>query len=65
MAAPGSLERSLGLVETQRVALWDERDPLVLESGEQLEFVEVAYETYGELDADGIQLRLRVPRADR
>ena len=48
---PGSVERSLGLVETQRVALWDERDPLVLESGEQLDYVEVAYETYGELDA--------------
>ena len=48
---PGSAQRSLGLVETQRVALWDERDPLVLESGEQLDFVEVAYETYGELDA--------------
>ena len=49
---PGGAERSLGLVETQRVALWDERDPLVLESGERLEFVEVAYETYGELDAE-------------
>ena len=48
---PGSVERSLGLVETRRVALWNERDPLVLESGEQLDFVEVAYETYGELDA--------------
>jgi homoserine O-acetyltransferase/O-succinyltransferase len=48
---PGSVERSLGLVETQRVALWNERDPLVLESGEQLDHVEVAYETYGELDA--------------
>ena len=48
---PGIAERSLGLVETRRVALWNERDPLVLESGEQLDFVEVAYETYGELDA--------------
>ena len=38
-------------METQRVALWDERDPLVLDSGEQLDLVEVAYETYGELDA--------------
>jgi len=51
-ALPGGAERSLGLVETQRVALWDERDPLVLESGERLDFVEVAYETYGELDAE-------------
>ena len=64
-AVPGGVERSLGLVETQRVVLWDERDPLVLESGEQLELVEVAYETYGELDARRIQLRLRLPRADR
>ena len=51
-AAPQGVERSLGLVETQRVVLWDEHDPLVLESGEQLELVEVAYETYGELDAN-------------
>lgn len=44
---------SLGLVETRRVTLFTERDPLVLESGERLAPVEVAYETYGERDADG------------
>lgn len=43
---------SLGLVETQRVVLFTEDDPLVLESGATLAPVEVAYETYGELDAD-------------
>jgi homoserine O-acetyltransferase len=43
---------SLGPVETQRVTLFDERDPLVLASGATLAPVEVAYETYGTLDAD-------------
>lgn len=41
--------RSLGLVETQRVVLFTEDDPLVLDSGETLTPVEVAYETYGTL----------------
>lgn len=44
---------SLGQVETQRVVLFTEDDPLVLESGERLAPVEVAYETYGERNADG------------
>jgi homoserine O-acetyltransferase len=43
--------RSLGRVETQRVLLFDEEDPLALERGGRLAPVEVAYETYGELDA--------------
>jgi homoserine O-acetyltransferase/O-succinyltransferase len=44
----------LGRVETQRVVLFGEgEDPLVLESGAELASVEVAYETYGRLDADG------------
>lgn len=43
----------LGLVETRRVVLFTEDDPLVLESGATLAPVEVAYETYGELAADG------------
>jgi homoserine O-acetyltransferase len=42
---------SLGTVETQRVVLFTEDDPLVLESGASLGPVEVAYETYGTLDA--------------
>ena len=41
----------LGAVETQRVVLFTEDDPLVLESGARLAPVEVAYETYGALDA--------------
>jgi homoserine O-acetyltransferase len=44
---------SLGLVETRRVTLFDERDPLVLASGATLAPVEVAYETYGTLDETG------------
>ncbi len=42
----------LGLVETRRVVLFDEDDPLLLASGETLAPVEVAYETYGELNAE-------------
>ncbi len=48
MGATDSTRRSLGLVETQRVVLYTEDDPLVLDSGETLAPVEVAYETYGE-----------------
>lgn len=44
---------SLGQVETRRVVLFTEDHPLVLESGERLAPVEVAYETYGERNADG------------
>jgi homoserine O-acetyltransferase len=42
---------SVGQVETERVVLFTEDDPLVLSSGETLAPVEVAFETYGELDA--------------
>lgn len=42
----------LGRVRTQRVVLFDQADPLVLESGASLAPVEVAYETYGTLDDD-------------
>jgi homoserine O-acetyltransferase/O-succinyltransferase len=44
---------SLGRVETLRTALFTEDRPLVLESGERIAPVEVAYETYGERNADG------------
>ena len=39
----------VGLVETQRVVLFSEADPLVLSSGPTIGPVEVAFETYGEL----------------
>lgn len=40
----------LGFVETQRVVLGTEDDPLELACGRSLPHVEVAYETYGELN---------------
>ena len=43
---------AIGLVETQRVALFDQGDPLVLSSGRSLESVEVAFESYGELSPE-------------
>jgi homoserine O-acetyltransferase/O-succinyltransferase len=47
-----ALGRGLGRVVTQRVRLLDERDPLKLDGDGVLAPVEVAYETYGELDAE-------------
>jgi homoserine O-acetyltransferase len=44
---------SVGQVETQRVVLFTEDDPLVLASGRTIGPVEVAYETYGTLAPDG------------
>ena len=43
---------SVGRVETQRVVLFTQDDPLVLQSGVTLGPVEVAYETYGTLNTD-------------
>jgi homoserine O-acetyltransferase len=40
-------------VETQFATLFDERHPLVLESGEKIAPVTVAYETYGRLNDEG------------
>ena len=53
-----------GLSEPRRVTLFDAGAPLVLESGAPLAPVEVAYETYGELAADGANAVVRLPRAD-
>ena len=43
---------SAGLVATRRVELFDVLHPLVLESGVELGPIEVAYETYGDLNAE-------------
>jgi homoserine O-acetyltransferase/O-succinyltransferase len=42
----------IGKVETRRAVVFTDDRPLVLESGARLTQVEVAYETYGELNAD-------------
>lgn len=47
-------DRSVGIVQTQYAELFQPPAPLVLESGERLGPIRVAYETYGELS----------PRAD-
>jgi len=47
----GPATGGLGRVQTRRVVLFTEDDPLVLESGARLGPIEVAYEIYGELDA--------------
>ncbi len=47
------MSEGVGPVETQRERLFDEERPLVLDSGARLGPVEVAYETYGELDPGG------------
>lgn len=54
MSTPGGppVAGSLGLVATQRTVLFDEGRPLALDSGAALAPVEVAFETYGELNAD-------------
>lgn len=46
------MSAGLGRVCTQRVVVADDGDPLVLERGAKLAPVEIAYETYGELDAE-------------
>lgn len=52
-SAPSAAPGRLGRVQTQRVILFGEDDPLVLAGGRRLAPVTVAYETYGELAADG------------
>jgi homoserine O-acetyltransferase len=42
----------IGIVETQQIVVFDGNDPLRLESGAEFGPIEVAFETYGELNAD-------------
>lgn len=50
---PADLGPGLGAVRTASVVLFTEDDPLVLDNGVRLAPVEVAYETYGTLNAAG------------
>lgn len=45
------MPEGIGRVETRRAVVFDDERPLVLESGARLTHVEVAYETYGALNA--------------
>jgi len=49
----GGRDGSVGLVTPQVIDVATPNDPLVLESGERVPHVAVAFETYGELDASG------------
>lgn len=44
------LEKNIGIVETKYVTFAKSTDAIVLESGEKLETITIAYETYGELN---------------
>ncbi|MBK5110563.1 MAG: homoserine O-acetyltransferase [Thermoleophilia bacterium] len=46
------MPNSVGTVETQRAVVFDRDRPLTLDSGAVIEQVEVAYETYGELNPE-------------
>jgi len=46
------LPSGVGVIRTQRAVVFDGDRPLTLESGAEIERVEVAYETYGELNAE-------------
>ena len=48
----GPLESSVGVVETLSVPVFDATHPLLLRSGASLSHVDVAYETYGTLNAE-------------
>ncbi|MHA6525078.1 homoserine O-acetyltransferase MetX [Tessaracoccus sp. G1721] len=48
----GPLESSVGVVETLSARVFDAEHPLVLRSGATLQRVDVAYETYGTLNAE-------------
>ena len=45
-------DEGVGIVETRQVVVFDGDTPLTLESGVEFGPIEVAYETYGELDSD-------------
>ncbi len=46
-------EKSVGLVETRRIRVVEEKSPLRLKSGKSLGPIDVAYETYGSLNENG------------
>lgn len=50
-AVTSPADPGLGVVETQTARVFDARDPLLLRSGTSLPQVDVAYETYGTLNA--------------
>jgi len=48
---PENQNSSVGLVETKVIRLVEQDDPLVLQSGKKLAPIDVAYETYGQLNS--------------
>jgi homoserine O-acetyltransferase len=52
------VDTPLSAVETKTVRLFDERNPLKLQSGESLSPIDIAYETYGTLNPTGTNAML-------
>ena len=50
---PEKQENSVGIVETKTIRLIEPNDPLKLQCGKSLAPIDVAYETYGQLNAAG------------
>jgi homoserine O-acetyltransferase len=48
-----TLENSVGIVETKTIRLIEANEPLKLQSGKSIGPIDVAYETYGQLNAAG------------
>ena len=61
----GNEENTVGLVETRTIRVVEQDKPLLLDCGKKLGPIDVAYETYGQLNQAGRQRYPHLPRAER